>query len=209
MTRPHQAPEGRPAASRATFTTNRALADRGAAAVRGRARSRSTGVDVDAPAPIRRSRLGAARPPRHADRPARASPSLKPMAPLRAAERKRTTPSTWAPYPARLLHDEAQPAPQRSDGAVAGLRRHPPAATDNRAWRARSRLWTSSAALAHRDDRHAAPSRMTAESRRAWRDVRHDGDQAPRWRSARRGGNPHGGARARQRRMAPIPRPPR
>ena len=30
--------------------------------------------------------------------------------------------------PARLVHHEAQPAPQREDGAAAGLRRHPSAA---------------------------------------------------------------------------------
>jgi glycine dehydrogenase subunit 2 len=33
------------------------------------------------------------------------------------------------PLSARLLHDEAQSAPQREDGAAAGLWRHPPAAT--------------------------------------------------------------------------------
>ena len=39
---------------------------------------------------------------------------------------------------ARLLHHEAQSAPQREDGAAAGLRRHPSAAAGSRPCRARS-----------------------------------------------------------------------
>ena len=84
---------------------------------------------------------------------------------------------------ARLVHDEAQPAAQREDGAAARLRRHPSAAAAlDRAGRARAD--GHAGALAEDPDRHAGGG-LVARCRRAWRAVRHDGD--PRGaRSARR-----------------------
>ena len=76
---------------------------------------------------------------------------------------------------ARLVHHEAQPAPQREDGAAAGLRRHPSAAAAlHRA--GRDRADRRVVALAVRTDRHAG-DRHDAQGRRARRTVRHDGDQ--------------------------------
>ena len=57
------------------------------------------------------------------------------------------------------------------------------------------------------DDRHER-GRDVAEGRRAWRTMRHDGDQG-RDRRARRGGDAQGRAGARIPRTAPIRRPPR
>ena len=77
--------------------------------------------------------------------------------------------------PARLVHDEAQSAPQREDGAAARLRRHPPAAAalDGAG---RDRADRRARPLAARDDRHGVGG-DEPEGRRAWRALRHDGDQ--------------------------------
>ena len=106
-----------------TVTGNRAPDARRAVAVRDRRRDQ-TGVDF-----AERRRLvhrASAASSAAADRPAR---------PQRARDRAPLHPPVAAelrdrprPVPARLVHDEAQPAPQREDGAAAGLRRHPPAA---------------------------------------------------------------------------------
>ena len=81
-----------------------------------------------------------------APRRARAQDADRPSRPLRAGDDA----PLRAPQPeelrdrrrhlsARLVHDEAQSAPQREDGAAAGLRRHPPAAAAlDRAGRARA-----------------------------------------------------------------------
>ncbi len=83
-----------------------------------------TGVDfADVPATKR-----AARRPRAvaSDRPARPQ-RARGGAPLHAAVAAELRDRPRA-VPARVVHDEAQPAPQREGGADAGLRRHPPAA---------------------------------------------------------------------------------
>jgi hypothetical protein len=94
----------------------------------------------------------------------RACPSRRSCATTPASAR-RTTPSTSASS-AGLVHDEAQPAPEREDGAPAGLRRHASAAAAvDRAGRAGA-------------DRPAGdwlktltnmPAVAEPESRRAWR----------------------------------------
>ena len=95
---------------------------------------------------------------------------------------------------ARLLHDEAQSAPQREDGAAAGLRRHPSAAAGlDRAGRARADR--PAGALAEDADRHAG-GRDVAQGRRAWRALRHAGDQG---RASRRA------AKARRARVVLVP----
>ena len=84
---------------------------------------------------------------------------------------------------ARLLHDEAQSAPQREDGAAAGLRRPASAAAASTvqgalALIAAARHWlTTMTGMPRRRD--------VAQGRRAWRIVRDDGDQG-RARGARR-----------------------
>ena len=94
---------------------------------------------------------------------------------------------------ARLVHDEAQSAPQREDGAPAGLRRRASAsARFDRARRAGRHRGARQGA--DDDDRHER-GRDVAESRGAWRIVRHDGDQggdrgARRRRDAPRGAGP-------------------
>ena len=101
-----------------------------------------------------------------ADRPARAQRAAG-GAPLHAARRRRTTPSTRA-LSAGLVHHEAQPAPQREDGAAARLRRPPSAAAGlDRAGRARADRHAG--ALAEDADRHAGggdvarrPARMAS-----------------------------------------------
>ncbi len=79
------------------------------------------------------------------------------------------------PLSARLLHDEAQSAPQRENGAAAGLRRRASAAAGlDGAGRARGHR--GAGRRAHHDDRHER-DRDVAEGGRAWRTLRHDGDQ--------------------------------
>ena len=85
--------------------------------------------------------------------------------------------------PAGLVHHEAQSAHQREGGAPARHRRPPSAAAGlDRAGRARADR--SPGALAEDADRHAGRGDV-AGRRRAWRDVRHDGDRR-RPRGARR-----------------------
>jgi hypothetical protein len=93
-------------------------------------------------------------------------------APLCAAQPARITHRQRA-LSAGLLHDEAQPASQREDGAVAGLRRSPSAGSRlHRAGRAGSHRHAG--ALAEDADRHAGGGHV-AQGGRAWRAVRHDG----------------------------------
>ena len=92
---------------------------------------------------------------------------------------------------ARLVHDEAQSATQRENGAPAGLRRHASAAARlDRAGRAGADR--DACRRADDDDRHER-GRDVAEGRRARRAVRHDGDQGGD-RGARRGGEAQGRA---------------
>ncbi len=92
---------------------------------------------------------------------------------------------------ARLLHDEAQSAPQREDGAAARLRRHPPAAAAlDRA--GRHRADRRARPLAPRDDRHGLGG-DEPQGRRPWRALRHDGDQGGA-RGARREAHDRAGA---------------
>ena len=154
-------------------------AHRGGADLRDRPRSTCTGVDLDEPAAFT-PRLGGLSARRHRPAgPGRAGSGAPLRAPVAHELRHR-----HRAVPARLVHHEAQPAPQREDGAAAGLRRHPSAAAAiDRAGRAgRDRR---AGALAVRADRHAG-GRADAEGRRARRDVRHDGDQGGA-RGARRG----------------------
>jgi glycine dehydrogenase subunit 2 len=104
----------------------------------------------------------------------------RPAGPVRAGvvrhytrlSQKNYSPSTGF-YPAGLVHDEAQPAPQREDGAPAGL-----SATSirsaglDRAGRAGADRHAG--ALAEDPDRHAGRGDV-AGGRRAWRAVRPDG----------------------------------
>ena len=107
---------------------------------------------------------------------------------------------------AGLVHHEAQSAHQREGGAAARHRRPASAAAGlDRAGRARADR--PPGALAEDADRHAGRGDV-AGRRRAWRDVRHDGDRR-RPGGARRAGQAQGRAGAGDRRTAPIPRPPR
>ena len=97
---------------------------------------------------------------------------------------------------ARLLHDEAQSAPEREDGAAAGLRRSASArAAIDDAGRARADLRSDE--MAHHAHRHAG-GRDVAEGRRAWRAVRPARDPR-RHRGARREAPAHPGAGIRAR----------
>ena len=186
-------PNAGDAPRRGTFTGNRAL-DMEEALIFETGRLDATGVDFEAPAPFA-SRLGAhARDGR--DRPARPHRAGG-GAPLRAAVAQQLFDRRRA-LSARLVHDEAQPAPQREDGASAGLRRPSSAAADrHRAGRAGAdRLAGACAADADRHERGGD----VAEGRRARRIVRHDDDQGGA-RGARRGQDAHRrpGARLRPR----------
>ena len=189
------------ASQAATFTGNRAL-DMEEALIFETGRLEATGVDIDEPAPFV-SRLGA-----HARQREIGLPGLTEPEALRHYVRlsQQELFDRCRPLSARLLHDEAQSAPQRENGAPAGLCRHSSAAADiDRARRAGAdRRTRANAADADRHERN----RDVAESRRAWRTLRHDGDQGGD-RGARRRGDPQCRARSRIRRMAPIRRPPR
>ena len=103
---------------------------------------------------------------------------------------------------AGLVHDEAQSAPQREDGAPAGLRRPPSAAAGlDRAGRAGAD--GRAGALAEDPDRHAGRGAV-AEGRRAWRAVRPAGDPR-RPRGARASAPAQDACWCRNRRTAPIP----
>ena len=168
--------QGRPtraepiAAERKTFTGNRGLAIEEALLFE-IGRNEVTGVDVDMPA-TKGDRLGKASP-QGADRSAGTLRARR-DAPLRAAqpEELRHRPRHLS---ARLVHDEAQPAAQRAGGAADRLCRHPPAAAGLLGAR-RAGADPRARPLAHRDHRHAF-GRDDAEGRRAWRALRHDGDQ--------------------------------
>ena len=131
----------------------------------------TTGVDLDEPedftaAPRRAGAQGGHRPAG----PLRA----RDHAPLRAPQPEELR-HRYGPLPARLLHHEAQCAPQRAHGAPAGLRRRASAAAGlDRAGRAgahgRARALSDHA---HQHDGRGA----LAEGRRPWRALRHDGDQ--------------------------------
>ena len=88
------------------------------------------------------------------DRPARVSASREVVRHLRAAVAEELC-DRQRPLSARLLHDEAQSAPQRKDGAAAGLRRHPPAAAASRPCQGALELIDTLGALAEDLDRHA------------------------------------------------------
>ena len=98
------------------------------------ARRRRASISTS-PAPFK-PRLGAHRA-QGRDRPSRPL-RARGHAPLRAALAKELR-DRYRALPARLLHHEAQSAPQRAHGAAARLRRHPPdAAALDRARRARA-----------------------------------------------------------------------
>ena len=173
------------------------LADRGAADLR------------DGPArPLRRRPAGAAegegspeRPaPQRRDRPAGAQRAAGGAA-LHAAQPEELR-HRHGRLSAGLVHHEAQSPHQREGGAPARHRRPPSAAAGlHRAGRARADR--SPGALAEDSHRHAGRGDV-AGRRRAWRDVRHDGDRGgPR--GARRTRPTQGRAGARIRRTAPIP----
>ena len=120
--RPTQAGEAEEGGA-GTFTGNRGLAIE-EALIFEIGRTDTTGVDLEAPAKFS-SKLG-----RHArtapiDLPGLSEPETMRhyvrLSPEELRHRHR-------PVSARLVHDEAQPAPQREDGAAARLRRHPSAA---------------------------------------------------------------------------------
>ena len=123
--------------------------------------------------------------PRHADRPAGADRAgddspLRPAVAQQLFDRRRA-------LPARLLHDEAQPAAEREDGAAARLRRRASAAAGlDRAGRAGAD--PRAGRPASEDDRHER-RRNAAQGGRPWRTLRHDGDQGGD-RGARRGRQP-------------------
>ena len=121
-----------------------------------------------------RLRAALGRPDAHrADRPA-GPERTGDSAPLRAALAHQLQ-HRFRHLSARLLHHEAQPAPQREDGAAAGLRRRPSAAAVvDRVRCARADRRTRP--LADRAHRHAG-GRAVAQGRRARRVVRHDGNQ--------------------------------
>ena len=159
-------------AAPATFTGNRAAADRGAADLR------------DGPArPLRRRPAGAAEGQGPPERPAPRRRD-RPAGPLRAAggaalhaAQPEELRHRHGRLSAGLVHHEAQPAHQREGGAPARHRRPPSAAAGlDRAGRARADR--PPGALAEDADRHAGRGDV-ARRRRAWRDVRHDGDRAP------------------------------
>ena len=167
--RPTEAGEAE-APAHETFTGNRALQveealifEVGRTEVTGVDRRRAGGLHA---APRRSGTQGADR----AARPHRAGDD----AALRAAVAEELR-HRHRPVPARLLHDEAQPAHQREDGAAARLRRHPSVAAAVDRPR-RDRADRRAGALAARAHRHAG-GRDDAEGRRARRAVRHDGDQ--------------------------------
>ena len=143
---------------------------RGAADLRGRAhrhdRRRSAGAGQ-----VRRAARQA-----DAHRAARAAGSVgaRGDAPLRAAEPEELR-HRHGPVSARLVHHEAQPAPQREDGAAAGLRRCASAAAALHG-AGRDCADRRAVALALRADRHAG-HRHDAQGRRARRAVRADGHQ--------------------------------
>ena len=179
---PHPPERGRRAAPRHVHRQSRARHGRGAdlrdrPARRDRRRHRDAGaVRLEA----RRARA------RRSDRPARPHRAGG-GAPLRAPVAQQLLDRRRA-LSARLVHDEAQPAPQREDGAPAGLRRRPSAAADrDRAGRAGAHRHAG--ARAADADRHERRGDV-AKGRRARRIVRHDGDQGGA-RRARRGQDAH------------------
>ena len=97
-------------------------------------RAESTGVDLDEPEPFT-PRLGGLERKAPIGLPGLSEPEA--MRHYVRLSQKNYGIDTGA-LPARLLHDEAQSAPQREDGAAAGLRRHPSAAAGLDRARARS-----------------------------------------------------------------------
>ena len=130
--RPTEPVEARCAAPQ-TFTGNRALQIE-EALIFEIGRTEVTGVDLDEPKAFtprlgkleRKAPIGLARPLRAGGH-----------APLRAALAEELR-HRHRHVSARLVHDEAQSAPEREDGAAAGLRRHPSAAAALDRARARS-----------------------------------------------------------------------
>ena len=177
--------EGRPtrpraasAAGRASFTGNRGLDIEEALIF-------ETGrVTPRASTSRRRRRLPPGSGPMGARRSAgphraRGGPALRAALAQQLLDRRRN-------LPARLVHDEAQSAPQREGRPVAGIcRRAPAAAGFDRAGGARRHR--GAGARAPDDDGHDS-GRHVAEGRRARRALRHDGDQGGA-RGARRGGD--------------------
>ena len=153
-----------------TFSGNRGLADRGAADLRDRADGYDGGRSAGAGQVLGAARQDDAYGTAGTAGAVRAGDD----AALRAAEPKELR-HRHRHLSARVVHDEAQPAPQREDGAAAGLRRCASAAAivdGHRCGRADRRV----VALALGADRHAG-HRDDAEGRRARGIVRHDGDQ--------------------------------
>ena len=170
-------------AGRGSFTGNRAL-DIEEALIFETGRLDASGVDIEDPAPFV-SRLGghAAHRRDRPSRPHRAGGG----APLRAPFAQQLFDRRRA-LSARLLHDEAQSASQRENGAPTGLLRRSSAATDLHG-PGRARTDRRPRASAPDDDGHER-GRDVAQSGRAWRIVRHDGDQG-RDRGARRRKDAH------------------
>ena len=133
-------------------------------------RARRLGQDRRRPARARARRLGPRRPGPHRDPiglPGLSEPETMRHYVRLSPEEPRHRPGALS---AGLVHDEAQPAPQREDGAPAGLRRHPPAAAAvDRAGRAGAD--GPPGPLAEDPDRHAR-RRPVAQGRRPRRAVR-------------------------------------
>ena len=165
--------------------------------------TRRLGQDRRRPAGARARRLGPRRPgPHRADRPRRPL-RARDAAPLRAPlpEEPRHRPGALS---AGLVHDEAQPAPQREDGPPGRLRRPPPAAAavDGPG---RAGADGPPGPLAEDPDRHAR-RRHVAQGRRPRRALRPAGHQGrPRGRRPR---PPPHRAGARPPPTAPTPPPP-
>ena len=118
-----------------TFTGNRALAQIEEPLIFEIGRTDTTGVDIDEPANFA-PRLGGLERQEPIGLPGLSEPeTMRHYVRLSPEELRHR----HGPVSARLLHDEAQSAAQREDGAAAGLRRHPSAAAGlDRAGRARA-----------------------------------------------------------------------
>ena len=134
--RPTAAGRGRASATHPTFTGNRgARRSRSRCSSRSAAPRRPASISTSRRRSRRASAASRARTP--IDLPGLSEPET--MRHYVRLSRRRTTRIDTGHLSARLVHDEAQSAPQREDGAAAGLRRHPSAAAGlDRAGRARA-----------------------------------------------------------------------
>ena len=199
--RPTRPGRRRRPARRDSFTGNRAL-DMEEALIFETGRLDATGVDIEEPAPFA-SRLGA-----HARKGEIGLPGLtEPEAVRHYVRLSRNNYSIDAGlYPLGSCTMKHNPRLNEKMARLPGFADiHPlqPISTVQGALE----LIDALAGASDDDDRHER-GRDVAEGRRAWRIVRHDGDQGGD-RRARRGRDAQRRAGARIRRMAPIPRPPR